>query len=255
MPVPGARELSRNPLQGPDADPQGDVEPLSLPNARIFQATMELDRKVAAAFIPSGLRVPSPAMIAFGAWAGGEPGARWALAQVRVQARVGVRGRGIAHATFFEGDPALAERLRAGWGFACEPASIALHTSYDVVSLTVSTRGKTLLAVELRDPQPISPSDLELPAIINPARIPVDGGERKLRFVQVDPELTVTAAHRGRPALLRLAPELWSAMPPEDLWPVIAVAVSGDIRLAPARFIVDPEPAGKALGAVPGRGG
>src|SRR4051794_31454757 len=172
------------------------TEPLVLERTRLLQVMYEIDAGGMADVIPPALHPTVPPTITVTFWqvAAGPLGA-FALAQVRIGCRAGVRPRGYAIATFID-EPVAADRLAAGWGYQCTIADVALKTYHDRVVGSVELDGRRRLEASLADPEPISGADVFLAATMQLARTPLG-----VKLVQVDPELTFHKADRGHPSI------------------------------------------------------
>lgn len=220
--------------------PNLSTEPLELENVEIVQLVLEIDDDNMEALIPPALHPTIPPTVHFiGMKVPGGPLGAFALVQVRVGCRAGVRPRGYTTMTYCDSESAgraLAER----WGFPVRPGEIHLRRLYDRVTLRVDcTAQGRVLDAELVDPLPISGFDVQYLASLNLARVDRDGRETP-RLIQVDPDYTIRRADRGTADLLLFDPEAWSAEGVEPTYPIVGSYTVADVKLPKLRYIMDP---------------
>jgi hypothetical protein len=211
-------------------------EPWTLPGAEILQLTFEIEEEPADALIAPALHPSIPPYASFSVTRVPEsPVGPFALAQVRVIARAGIRPRGYALGAFASTDAATAA-LRSGWGFPVQVADVTLSVRHDRIVGRVDRGGDTLLHIELEDPEQIDGGALALADNLHLVR----GPDEDLLILQVDPEYTFHRAERGRPELLCFDPAAWNAVGLHPTDPIAAVACRVDTDLPAPRFAMDP---------------
>jgi hypothetical protein len=212
-------------------------EPWTLPGAELVQLTYEIEEAPADALIAPALHPSIPPYAAFSVLRFPEsPVGPFALAEVRVIARAGIRPRGYLVGCFAS-TTAAAEALRGGWGFNARVADVSLVSRHDRVVGRVERDGDVLLHIELEDPEPIDGGALVLADNLHLVRDPDD---RPL-IVQVDSEYVFQQAERGHPELLAFDPPAWGAEGLHPTDPIAAIACRVDTDLPAMRFALDPE--------------
>jgi len=206
--------------------PTLDVDALALPSVEILTVTYEVRADVNEAMLPAGLHPTIPPIVTFVVWRA----ETFSMAQVRIGCRSGMRPRAFLVSAVVDGDagPPLAER----WGFATRPGTVTLERSYDRLRATVDDT----LDVEVVDPVPLRPNDIQWIANMNLADTP-----RGLRLVQVDADYEVYRAERGRPRLAAFDAAAWSEPLLEPVYPVVATFAVADITLPRLRYVCRPE--------------
>ena len=205
--------------------PSLDVEPLTVPSVEILTVTYEISASVNEAVLPPGLHPTIPPIVTFVVWRAAD----FSLAQVRIGCRSGMRPRAFLVSAVANGAaPPLAER----WGFSTRPGRVELTRSYD----RIRARVDDVLDVEVVDPTPLRPGDVQWIANMNPAQTP-----RGLRLVQVDPDYEVARAERGRPRLHRFDAAAWGEPLLEPVHPVVATFAVADVTLPRLRFVCRPD--------------
>lgn len=211
-------------------------EAWNLPGAEILQLTYEIEEAPADALIAPALHPSIPPYASFSvAQFPKSPVGPFALAQVRVVARAGIRPRGYSLGCFAS-TPEAVVALRTGWGFPAQVANVSLTSRHDRIVGRVDRGGDTLLHIELEDPELIDGAALVLADDLHLVRGP---GE-ELLIVQVDPEYLFQRAERGRPELLVFDPGAWNAEGLHPTDPIAAVACLADTDLPSLRFAMDP---------------
>jgi len=174
--------------------PSLDVEPTTVAGAEVLQAALELPGALRECLLPPALHPTDPPLVWISIWrcTAGPLGA-FALAQVRVSCRSGLRPRGFLVGAVVDSADA-GTTLAAGWGFRGRPGTVVLARQYDSVDARVVVDGRPILSLSLRDPDPLGTHDVQYTASMHLAHTP-----RGLRLVQVDPDVRVERAERGRP--------------------------------------------------------
>jgi hypothetical protein len=156
------------------------------------------------------------------------------VAQVRLSCRAGARARALAVATSVEGARAATLASRWGFGRADGAASGAVRVERRYDAVTVTAPG---LVVGLRDASPLGLHDVQHVVGLHP--VIVEGGG--LRLAQVELDIAVERAERGRPVLSELDGARWGDARLRPASPVAASLVVGTLTLPPIRFVLDPE--------------
>ncbi|MEA3020709.1 MAG: hypothetical protein QOI47_2233, partial [Actinomycetota bacterium] len=148
------------------------------------------------------------------------------LAETRLACRSGVRARGF-HVGAFVDNPAVAEVLRAGWGYRVEVADVTLSRRYD------GTTGRVAGTLETGHTFPIrlSPDDVQFTATMHAANL-----DRGLRLLQVERDHDVHQAERGTPFLTSFT---HATLRPS--FPVSASSARADVTLKPVRYACRPD--------------
>ncbi len=220
-----------------------DVE-LRVDDVDILQVLYEVRVADRESLVPPALNPTIPPVMSFLVYRAKESEfGPFALAQVRLTARSGVRPRAYLVSARCD-NPALSALLARSWGFRVTPGEVALRRFHDRVDCTVSdwTRadGRTILDVSLIDPVPVTGHDVQYPPGMHLARLERDGVWVP-RIVQVDSEYEFRRADRGRPSLRFFDPSAWGD---DRLVPDIAVSASFaacDMTIANVRYICNPD--------------
>jgi hypothetical protein len=213
---------------GASATTLGEVETLHL--------LCEFESALAERMLPPALHPTLPGVVGWMVQrVGASPWGAFHLAQARIECRSGVRPRGFLVGAVVDNE-AAGSALAAGWGFHCRPGSIKLRRYYDAVRAEVAVEGCDVLAITLRDPQPIAAADVQYVANMNLARTP-----RGLRLVQVDPVFAVERAERGEPIVESFDGEAWGAAELEPSYPISVSLTAGAMTLPRLRFLCRPD--------------
>ena len=212
----------------------------ALPGTAMLQITFEIEEEPADALIPPALHPSIPPYAAFNvSRAADSPVGPFALAQLRVVARAGIRPRGYLVASFASTE-AAASALAGQWGFGADTAEVSIQQRHDRWVGRVTRDGATLLHIELEDPEPVAPGDVPLFANLHLVRAPSAEGAEEGLIAQIDAGYEIARAVRGRPALLAFDAAACgaAALVPTD--PIVAVAFEADADFSPLRFVMDP---------------
>lgn len=219
-----------------------DTDAWELKGAETLQLSFEVAEEPAEWLIPPALHpsIPPYATLTVARYPD-SPVGPFALAQVRLVVRAGIRPRGYLLHAYASSDAAVAE-LRARWGFTVEPATIALRPRHDRVTGSVERDGETLLEVELENPEAISGVDVTYLDSLHLARVQGEGGAEAVpTIVQVDPEYVFHTATRGTPRLLTFKAGAWGDTGRlRCTTPIIATMTKADTDLPRLRFAMDP---------------
>jgi hypothetical protein len=210
--------------------------PVELPGAEVLQAAFEMPVSAREALVPPALHPTNPALCVILAWrCPASPWGPFALAQVRAQARSGLRPRGFVVGAVCDNARA-ADALATDFGFPARPGEVLLRRAYDAAWLEVAVSGQTILALEGMDPEPLLPIDVLYSVTLNLADTP-----RGPRLLQVEPEYAVSRVERLRPRLLSFHPEGWGDRHLDPYHPVSASVASADIVIPRMRFVCRPD--------------
>ncbi|HVR30926.1 MAG TPA: acetoacetate decarboxylase family protein [Thermoanaerobaculia bacterium] len=213
---------------GATATPLGDVQTLHV--------LCEFESRLAEELLPPALHPTLPGVVGWMVQRVGEsPWGAFHLAQTRIECRSGVRPRGYLVEAVVD-SAAAAEALASGWGFRSRLGTIRLRRYYDEVRAEVAVSGRDVLAIGLRDPQPLAAADVQYVANMNLARTP-----RGLRLVQVDPSFALERAERGEPRVDLFDGEAWGVAELEPAYPISASSTAGSMTLPQLRFLCRPE--------------
>ena len=239
MPLFGKQDVQAAAARAPLMSGLG-TEAWELKGAEILQLSFEVVEGPAEWLIPPALHpsIPPYATLSVARFPT-SPVGPFALAQVRVVVRAGIRPRGYLLGAYTDSEKAATE-LRARWGFTVDLGTIAIDPRHDRVIGRVQRGGQTILEMELQNPEQISGADVTYPDGLNLARVKENGTE-KLVLIQVDPEYVFHNAQRGRPRLITFQADAWGG---ENRLrctnPITATFTRCDTDLPKLRFALDP---------------
>lgn len=215
------------------------TEPLVLKGAQILSINIEIDDDPADALLPRTMHPSIPEYAIFNVTNYPEsPFGAFAIAEVRISGRTGVRPRGFVLRSFCNNQDACRE-LASRWGYPTASAEVKLDLRHDRVIGRVVAGGRPVLECELVDRDLIAGGDIQYIASMHMARNKEDG---KLVLVQVDPDFTFSKAERGRPRILLLDNDAFSAGNNLRLGnPISATFTTAEVTLPKIRYICDPE--------------
>lgn len=239
MPKSGTREIQAVAARAPLLH-GFDTEVWELKEAEILQAIFEVAEGPAEALLPPALHPSIPPYVTFSAARFPQsPVGPFALAQLRLIARAGVRPRGYLLGAYASTEQAVTA-LRARWGFTIDQGTITVDQRHDRIVGQVRRGEQTILRFELENPEQISGADVTFVDSLHLVRIKKDDQETPV-LVQVDPEYVFHSAQRGRPRLLTFQGDAWGT---ENRLPctnaVSAVFTRCDTDLPKLRFALDP---------------
>jgi len=212
------------------------AEGITLPGADVVQAMFEMPVAARESLLPPALHPTNPALCVILAWRCPEsPWGPFSLAQVRAQARSGLRPRGFVTGAVCDNREA-ADALAADFGFPAREGEVLVRRAYDAAWVEVSVGGHTVLALEGMDPEPLLAADAHYTVTLNLAETP-----RGPRLVQVEPSYAVERAERLRPRLLAFHAEAWGDRRLDPYHPVSASVATATIRVPPIRFVCRPD--------------
>lgn len=239
MPVFGKQDMQAAAARAPLMSGL-DTDPWELKGAEILQLSFEVVEEPAEWLVAPALHpsIPPYATLSVARFPD-SPVGPYALAQVRLVVRAGIRPRAYVIGAYTDSEQAAAE-LRARWGFTLELATIGLQARHDRVIGTVERDGQTILDMEAENPEHISGSDVTYIDSLHLVRVN-EGGEEKPLIVQVDPEYVFHAAQRGIPHLKALDAAAWGADNRLQCTnPMTATFTRCDTDLPRLRFALDP---------------
>lgn len=209
-----------------------DGDPLTLPGVELLQVTYELGGCAPESPFPPALLPTLPVLAVLALWrAESGPLGRFALAQLRLSCRSGVRPRQLLVASFADGEPARAA-LNERFAFGARAARIRLERFYDRVEGGVDVDGANALEVTGLSPLPLAATDLQFFSSMHRAETP-----KGLRLLQVDSELHVTRAERAQPKLTRFSADAFQLGSARLAHPVAAFVAVCDVTLPRVRFV------------------
>jgi hypothetical protein len=213
-----------------------DAPELTLPGVELLQVTYELGGGAPESFFPPALTPTLPVLAVLAFWrAESGPLGRFALAQLRLTCRSGVRPRQFLIASFAEGEPARAA-LNERFAFGARPARIRLERFYDRVEAGVEVDGAGALDVTGMGPLPLATGDVQFFSSLHAAETP-----KGLRLVQIDGDVHVTRAERAQPRLTHFAPAAFGMPGAKLAYPVAAFVALCDVTLPQLRFACRPD--------------
>jgi hypothetical protein len=244
MPLAGSLDIRPLLQASPEVVLDEDMT-LRVDDVDILQVLYEVRVADRESLVPPALNPTIPPVVSFLVYRAKESAfGPFALAQVRLTARSGVRPRAYLVSARCD-NPALSALLARSWGFRVTPGAIALRRFHDRVDCTVTDPdgardGRTILDVSLIDPVPVTGHDVQYPPGMHLVRLERDGVWVP-RIVQVDSEYEFRRADRGLPSLRFFDPAAWGD---ERLVPDLAVSASFaacDMTIANVRYICNPD--------------
>ena len=213
-----------------------DTAPETLDGVSVLQVLCEIDSATECEMLPPALHPTLPPLVNWQAWrVPASPWGRFDLALTRIECRSGVRPRGLltrGYANNAEAARALADR----WGFGLEVAEVTIDHRYDEIRCEVERAGELILAIGLRDPEPLGMLDIQYVASLHAANT-----ERGLRLVQCDPAHEPERAERGVPIVDQFVAEEWGEERLVPVYPVSASLAQGRLTLPELRFVCRPD--------------
>lgn len=213
-----------------------DAGTLVLRGVWVLQATFEMPGAARDVLLPPALHPTDPPLASWLVLQCPEsPWGRFAVAQLRVSCRSGLRPRGFLVNSVVDSAEA-GSALAAGWGWRHRIGQVRVARGYEATAATVRVDGKTILDVALRDPDPLGPHDVQYTAGMHLAHTP-----RGLRLVQVDPDFAVERAERCRPHLLAFDAAAWGDARIAPAHPVVGSIARADVTLPKLRYLCRPD--------------
>lgn len=216
------------------------TEAWELKGAEILQLSFEVIEEPADWLVPPALNpsIPPYATLSVARFPQ-SPVGPFALAQVRLIVRAGIRPRGYLLGAYTDSEKAAAE-LRARWGFTIASGKITIDSRHDRIVGQVTCGEQTILDMELENPELVSGADVTYIDSLHLVRVNKDGKETPA-IVQIDPEYVLHNAQRGKPRLLAIQSDAWGG---ENRLrctnPITATFTRCDTDLPKLRFALDP---------------
>jgi hypothetical protein len=209
---------------------------VTLEEVQTLQVFSEFESALAQELLPPALHPTLPGVVGWMVQrVGSSPWGPFALAQMRIECRSGVRPRGFLVAAVVD-DATAAAALSSRWGFRTLRGKVRMRRFYDQVQAEVTIDGEVALAIGLRDPEPLSAADVQYVASMHLASTP-----RGLRLVQVDPTFTVERAERGEPLIEAFDGEAWGVPDLDPSYPISASLTTGTMTLPQLRYLCRPD--------------
>ena len=239
MPLFGKQDVQAVVTRAPLMNGFG-TEAWELKNAEILHLAFEVVEGPAEWLIPPALHPSIPPYVTLSvARFPTSPAGPFALAQVRLVVRAGIRPRAYLLGAYTNSAQAAAE-LRARWGFTIGLGIITLQARHDRVIGQVVREGQTILEMELENPEQISGADVTYLDSLHLARV-IENGKETPVIVQVDPEYVFHSAQRGKPRLISLHADAWGGNGRLRCTnPMHATFCHCDTDLPKLRFALDP---------------
>lgn len=216
--------------------PSLDAGPVVLEGVESVQATFQMAVSARQSTLPPGLHPTEPAMLVVQVWqVAASPWGSFALAQLRVACRSGVRPRGLVAGCVVD-SAAAAEGLAGGFGFPAQVGEVRLDRRYHSVDLAVSVGGWTALVLRALHPDPLAVGDVQHTVTLTLAHTP-----RGVRLVQVDADHELIRVERVRPTLEHFAAEAWGDAPLAPTSPIAATVAVGDLTIQKLRYLCRPD--------------
>ncbi len=213
-----------------------DGDPVTCEQADVLLVTHEIAVPHRESMLPPGLHPTDPPIVTWLVYrCPASPWGRFAMAQMRIECRSGLRLRGFLVSAVVD-NAAAAQALARCWGFATRHGQIELHRYYDSLRVAVATGGCSILDVLVFDPIPLSPADVQYVANMNLAHTP-----RGLRLVQVEPRYQIQRVERGRPRVKEFDGAAWGDARVQPTYPVAASLAIADITMPCIRFVCRPD--------------
>jgi acetoacetate decarboxylase len=213
-----------------------DAEPVVCADAEVLQVTFEIATADRDAMVPPALHPTDPPIVTWLFYrCPASPWGSFAMAQMRIQCRSGLRLRGFLVSAVVD-NAAAASALSTRWGFTTQIGAVALHRYYDSLCAAVITNGQAILEVTIADPVPLSPGDVQYVANMHLAHTP-----RGVRLVQVEPRHELQRVERGRPRVVSFNGAAWGDARVRPVYPVSATFAVADITIPRVRFVCRPD--------------
>ncbi len=211
-------------------------EPLTIPTAEVLQVAWEVAATDRDALLPPALHPVNPPVVTFSFLRAEESDyGPFTLAETRLLCRSGLRTRGFLVGAFVD-NAEVGTVLADGWGYRVAPAELEMSHRYDGTSAEVVVDGAVVLAAGHVSPVPLSPSDLQYTATMQPARL-----ERGLRLLQVERDYQFVRAERGRPYAHAFEAAAWGEPRLHLSHPVSASSARAGVTFKPVRFMCRPD--------------
>ena len=239
MPLAGSLDI--RPLVPGAPEVVLDDRVVQVDDVDILQVLYEVRVADRESLVPPALNPTIPPVISFLVFRAKESAfGPFALAQLRLTARAGVRPRAYLVSARCD-NPELASVLERSYGFRVTPGAIALRRFHDRIDCSVRDDDVgTILDVSLVDPVPVTGHDVQYPPGMHLARIERDG-VLVPRIVQVDCEYVFRRADRGEPVLTHFDAAAWGDPRLVPYLPVSASFSACDVTIANVRYVCNPD--------------
>ena len=208
-----------------------------LPDAEFLQINWEVDDEAALTLTPPSLHPSIPPFASFFGCSFPEtPVGPFALVQVRLVVRAGIRPRGLCLGAVCDSAAAV-DALRDHWGYPVQLGDVDVARRHDRVQFTAALDGRTVIDLAVHTADVINGSDLMTFDNLHLVRL---GSDDTPKLVQVDPEYTIHQADRGRPTVALPDPHALGMVGALRLAsPIIGFTFRADTDLVPVRFTID----------------
>lgn len=213
-----------------------DTEPMTIEDVEIIKVAYEAKGEYNEALLPPALHPTIPPTLTWLVFTCSKsPFGPFRMVQTRIGCRSGFRPRAFCVSAAVDNHEA-ADALSARWGFNCDFASVETSRHYDHAYAKVEREGKTVLSLDVRDPDPLKPEDIQWFATMNLAMTPSGS-----RLVQCDYDYETKRAERGRAAVHAFDAEAWGDSFIVPTYPVAGSLAIADVRFPRIRYICNPE--------------
>jgi len=239
MPDHGALSEDRVAHTGPVPAPLYPAPPWFLPGARILKIMFETDKEPVLQWLPPKLTRSSPPYGTITVEDYPEsPVGPFTVAHQFIGCRAGFFIRGFALQSVVS-DPIALSALREVWGFPARLGDVSLATEGTVVRASVSAAGSLLCSLSLEDSEPIGADTARFDPSLTLRLVPSLQENMRhdlIQLMQIDPDVTIADAVRGRGAVEYPAASPWAVLPNRNI--IAATACSMDTELPLARFVM-----------------
>jgi hypothetical protein len=213
-----------------------DAEEVVLEGVESLQATFQMAMAAREATLPPGLHPTEPPMLVVQAWqVTGSPWGPFAMAQVRVSCRSGVRPRGLVAGCVVDSE-GVAKTLASTYGFPAQAGEVRLDRRYHATELAVSVGGQSAMVLRGLGPDPLAVSDVQHTVTMTLAHTP-----RGLRLVQVDADHALERVERVRPTMQQFDASAWGQPALAPTSPIAATVALGSITIPKLRYLCRPD--------------
>ena len=209
-----------------------DIEPVTLENVEIVQIQYEISSATVHQLLPPALHPTLPSLGIWTAWSvSNSPWGTFRLVQVRLSCRSGARPR-----TFLL--RAVTDNIRAAtdlakqWGLRAVVDKICFNRRYESASFCVCLHDDCVLDVTAKDPENLTPNDLQFFANMHASNTP-----KGIRMVQFDPQFEVHRAERYTPQLDHFDGRALDLTHFKPVYPVIGFGCNATVHLPKLRFL------------------
>ena len=213
-----------------------DIDPVSLEDVEVLQVQYEISTAAIEHCLPPALHPTLPPLGIWTAWSVQDsPWGSFKLVQFRISCRSGARPRTFLAAAAIDNDNAQRE-LGRRWGLHARLSEICFNRRYESADFCVCFNDKCVLCADMKDPENLSPNDVQFFANMHGADTP-----RGLRLVQFDPQFEVTRAERYIPTIKQFDAEAWGIDSVQFTYPVISYGCNAVVHMSKLRFMCKPD--------------